>query len=377
MRWAFYLRLTAIITKEFTQMFRDFSTVGMMLMIPLIQILIFGFAINTNPKHLPTAIIVNDHSQFTRRFVSAMNNTDYFAIAYNDVTENQAQQLIHQGKVQFILTIPSDFTRELIRGGKPTILLEADTTDPVATTGAIAALSSLSNEVFDQDLQGINKALIASSPPFELRVHSLYNPSSITQYNIVPGLLGVVLTLTLVMVTAIAITREKELGTMENLLATPLKPIEVIIGKVLPYILIGYGQALIILAAAYWLFHIPMHGSVLLLLIATLPFIAANLAVGITLSTIAKNQLQANTSAVFFFLPSILLSGFLFPFYGMPTWAQYLGQCLPLTHYLRIVRGVILKGNGWIDIWPNVWPLLIILLVVTGIATLRYQRTLD
>jgi ABC-2 type transport system permease protein len=377
MRSAFSLRLFAIIAKEFIQMFRDFDTVGMMLMIPLIQILIFGFAINTNPKHLPTAVIVNDHSQFTRQFISAMNNTDYFAITYNGVTENQAQQLIQQGKVQFVLSIPSGFTQELIRGNKPVILLEADTTDPVATTGAIATLTSLSSEIFNRDLQGVTSALRASSPPYELRVHSLYNPSSITQYNIVPGLLGVVLTLTLVMVTAIAITREKELGTMENLLATPLKPIEVIIGKVLPYILIGYGQVLIILAAAYWLFHIPMHGSVLLLLFATLPFIAVNLAVGITISTIAKNQLQANTSAVFFFLPSILLSGFLFPFYGMPKWAQYLGQCLPLTHYLRIVRGVILKGNGWIDIWPSVWPLLIILLVVTGIATLRYQRTLD
>jgi ABC-2 type transport system permease protein len=374
---AFVLRLRAMMSKEFLQMRRDFSTVAMMLGIPFIQILIFGYAINTNPKHLPTAVIVSDHSEFSRKFLSAMSNTEYFKVASLNPSEKMAQQMLSRGNVQFVLNIPTDFTKKLLRGEKPAILLEADTTDPVATTAAIGALTNLSQTVFTYELQKSNPYLIPIDAPFELRIHALYNPSDITQYNIVPGLLGVVLTLTMVMITAMAITREKELGTMENLLATPLRPLEVIIGKITPYILVGYGQTFVILILGYFLFDIPFRGSILLLLIAVLPFIIANLAVGITLSTMAKNQLQANTSSVFFFLPSILLSGFLFPFYGMPLWAQYLSSCLPLTYFLRIVRGVILKGNDWSDIWPNFWPLLVILIVTTGIAVLRYRRTLD
>ncbi len=373
----FFVRLWAMMSKEFLQMRRDFSTVAMLLGIPLIQILIFGYAINTNPKHLPTAVIASEHTEFSRHFLSSMNNTEYFQIIKNNPTEKEATQMLARGNVQFILTIPSDFTQKLLRGKNPALLLEADTTDPVATTAAIGALTTLSQSVFNYQLQQSNPTLIPAAQPFELRIHSLYNPSNITQYNIVPGLLGVILTLTLVMTTAMAITREKELGTMENLLATPIKPLEVIIGKITPYILMGYGQTFVILILAYFLFHIPFRGSIILLLLCAFPFIASNLAVGVTLSTMAKNQLQANTSSVFFFLPSILLSGFLFPFYGMPQWAQYLGNCLPLTYFLRIVRGILLKGNHWADIWPNLWPMLIILIVTTSVATLRYRKTLD
>jgi ABC-2 type transport system permease protein len=363
---AFLLRLWAMTTKEFLQMRRDFSTVAMILMIPLIQIIIFGYAINANPKHLPTAMIISDHSEYTRQLISGLENTEYFNIILTNPSEEKARKLLSEGNLQFILTIPTDFTKKLLRNEKPAILLEADATDSIATTSAISALSNLSQNIFSTPNQS-----------FEVRVHSLYNPSAITQYNIVPGLLGVILTLTLVMVTAMAITREKELGTMENLLATPLKPLEVIIGKITPYILMGYGQTFIILALTYFLFQVPFRGSVILLLLATFPFIVSNLAVGVTLSTLAKNQLQATTSSVFFFLPSILLSGFLFPFYGMPLWAQYIGQCLPLTYFLRIVRGIILKGNTGLEVWPNFWPILIILCVTTAIAVLRYRKTLD
>lgn len=373
----FFVRLLAMMSKEFLQMRRDFSTVAMLLGIPFIQILIFGYAINTNPKHLPTAVIVSDHSEYSRQFLSSMKNTEYFEIIKNNPTEKEAAQMLSRGNVQFVLTIPSDFTKKLLHNEKPVLLLEADTTDPVATTSAIAALTGLSQNVFTDQLRKTYSGLIPAAPLFELRVHSLYNPSNITQYNIVPGLLGVILTLTMVMITAMAITREKELGTMENLLATPLKPLEVIIGKITPYILMGYGQTFIILLLAYFLFDIPFRGSITLLLFCAFPFIASNLAVGLTLSTMAKNQLQANTSSVFFFLPSILLSGFLFPFYGMPLWAQYIGKCLPLTYFIRIVKGIMLKGNTWTDIWPNFWPMLIILIATTSIAILRYRKTLD
>jgi ABC-2 type transport system permease protein len=373
----FFLRLWAMMNKEFLQMRRDFSTVAMMLGIPLIQILMFGYAINTNPKQLPTAVIASDHSEFSRRFLSAMSNTDYFKVAALNPSEKTAQQMLARGDVQFVLSMPADFTKKLLRGEKPALLLEADTTDPVATTAAIGALSNLSQTVFSYELQHADPSLIPAAAPFELRIHALYNPSQITQYNIVPGLLGVVLTLTMVMITAMVITREKELGTMENLLATPLRPLEVILGKITPYLLVGYGQTFVILILAYFLFHIPFRGSIILLLIAVLPFITANLAVGLTLSTLAKNQLQATTSSVFFFLPSILLSGFLFPFYGMPVWAQYISSCLPLTYFLRIVRGIILKGNEWLEIWPDFWPMLVILVVTIVIAVLRYRKTLD
>jgi ABC-2 type transport system permease protein len=275
------------------------------------------------------------------------------------------------------VNIPEDFTRRLLRGERPTVLIEADASDPAATGPAIAAARTLANSIFDRDLTGALAPLRGKAGPVDFQIHAHYNPENITQYNVVPGLMGVVLTMTMVVITALAITRERERGTMENLLATPVRPTEVMIGKIIPYIIVGYIQVTLILIAAHFLFHVPMVGSLALVYVIALLFIAANLAVGITFSTLAKNQLQAVQMAFFFFLPSILLSGFMFPFRGMPEWAQWIGTCLPLTHFLRIIRGILLKGNGPLEILPEIWPLLIFVVVAMAVGVKRYRQTLD
>ncbi|MFT3741356.1 MAG: ABC transporter permease [Gammaproteobacteria bacterium] len=370
-------RLFAIIFKEFIQMRRDRLTFAMMIGIPIIQLTLFGFAINTNPKYLPSALLAQDNSVYTRAFVQGLENTEYFKIDHSVRSEREAQKLLAEGKVLFVFSIPGNFTRLLIRNQHPSILVEADATDPVATGSALSAVQILANTALNQVIKGAISYLNPPAPPFNVIVHAMYNPESNTQYNIVPGLLGVVLTMTMVVITSLAITRERERGTMENLLATPAKPLEVMIGKIVPYIIVGYIQVSLILLLAHFLFSIPFLGSVILLLLTALPFIAANLAIGLTFSSIAKNQLQAMQMAFFFFLPSILLSGFMFPFKGMPHWAQYLGQVLPLTHFLRIVRGIMLKGNHLWQVWPEIWPILLFMTIVLFIGLKRYRRTLD
>ena len=370
-------RMIAVLRKEFFQMKRDVVSVGMILIVPLIQLTLFGFAINTNPKNLPTALVLADNSVFTRTFVRALENTSYFRIVAEPHSISQADRLLAQGKVLFVVTIPSDFSRRFLRNEQPEVLIEADATDSVAVGSALGAISQLTSQVFNRWLTGSLSDLKEPAPKINYVIHEKYNPEAITQYNIVPALMGVVLTMTLVMVTCMAITRERERGTMESLLATPVHPLEVMIGKILPYIIVGYLQVTLILLFAYFLFHIPIQGSLVLLYIATLPFIAANLSVGLTFSSIAKNQLQAMQMAFFFFLPSILLSGFMFPFYGMPAWAQWIGSALPLTYFLRIVRGIVLKGNSFGLIWPSIWPMLIFMVLALFVAWKRYRRTLD
>jgi len=370
-------RLGAIVHKEFIQIKRDRLTFAMLVAIPIIQLILFGYAINSNPKHLPTAVISGDHSEFTRQFVAAMQNTKYFKIIDSNATEKNASRLLKEGRIQFILNIPTKFTHDLIRSIKPNLLITADATDPVSTVNTIAALRSLSTQVFNVNFQRGLSYLKQNAPPFNLIVHAKYNPEGITQYNIVSGLMGVVLTMTMVMITSVAITRERELGTMENLLAMPILPLEVMIGKILPYIIMGYMQQFLIIAIATSVFHVPFQGSLILLLFCTLPFIAANLAVGLLFSTLAKNQLQAVQMTFFFFLPTLLLSGFMFPFFGMPEWAQILGNLLPLTHFLYVIRGIMLKGNGFMDIWPHIWPMLVFTLAVILIGLKGYRRTLD
>lgn len=372
-----WIRLKAMIVKEFIQMRRDRLTFALMIVLPFIQLILFGFAINTNPKYLPTAVVSADYSPLTRSFLSAIQNSEYFQIKYPNVTEKQAEKLLARGSVQFIVQVPLNFSRDLIHGNKPNLLVIADATDPVATSNAVGALGNLASTVFNRELSRGLGYLIPGPQPFTLVNHQRYNPEGLSQYNIVPGLMGVVLTMTMVMITGLAITRERERGTMESLLATPVRPIEVMIGKIIPYIIVGYVQQLLIILAGIVIFGVPHEGSILLLLLATLPFIFANLAVGLTFSTIAKNQLQAVQMTFFFFLPSILLSGFMFPFHGMPHWAQMIGNCLPLTHFLNIVRGILLKGNGISDFYPQLWPLLLFIVVVMTIAVLRYKETLD
>jgi len=372
-----FLRFWAIVLKEFIQMKRDRTTFAMMVGIPLLQLMLFGYAINSDPKQLPTALRVADQGPFARTLVSAMKHSEYFRVVAETESEAEAARLLELGDVQFVLNIPADFSRQLVRGERPAVLLEADATDPAATGPALNALRAISLTVLDRDLEGALAPLRAKDGPIDFRVHAHYNPENITQYNVVPGLMGVVLTMTMVIITALAITRERERGTMENLLATPARPFEVLAGKILPYIAVGYIQVTLILIAARYLFEVPMVGSLPLLYAVSFLFICANLAVGITFSTVAKNQLQAVQMAFFFFLPSLLLSGFMFPFRGMPEWAQWLGSVLPLTHFLRIVRGVLLKGNGLLEILPEQWPILLFTAVMMTIAVKRYRQTLD
>jgi len=372
-----WTRFVAVLSKEFVQMRRDRLTFAMIVGIPILQLILFGFAINTDPKALPTAVLTADASVFSRSFVSAMENTGYFRVDRIVASPAEGERLLQLGEVQFFVTFPEDFSRKLFRGERPMMLVEADATDPAATSNAIAALLALNQSALNHDLTGPLASLVQGPAPFEMRIQRRYNPEGITQYNIVPGLVGTILTMTMVIMTSLAMTRERERGTMENLLATPVRPIEVMTGKIVPYIIVGYIQVTIILIASKLLFNVPMAGSLSLLSVALVVFIAANLAVGFTFSTLARNQLQAMQMAFFFFLPSILLSGFMFPFRGMPRWAQWIGEMLPLTHFLRILRGILLKGNEVSEILPNLWPIGGFLLAAGLVALARYRETLD
>lgn len=370
-------RFVAVMAKEFIQMRRDRMTFGMMIGIPLLQLVLFGFAINSDPKHLPTAILDADRSVFSRSIAMALRHSDYFDFVREPGSEDDIRRMLARGEVQFVVHVPEGFSRRLLRGERPAVLVEADATDPAATGNALGALRELVGRALDADLTGPLARGRAPTAPIELHVHRHYNPEGVTQYNVVPGLLGVVLTMTMVIITAVAITRERERGTMENLLATPARPAEVMFGKLIPYIVVGYVQTTVILAAARLIFGVPFVGSVPLLLGIMILFIGANLAVGLTFSTVAHNQLQAMQMAFFFFLPSLLLSGFMFPFRGMPVWAQTLGEVFPLTHFLRIVRGILLKGNGPAEILPELGPLLLFFAAAITVGLKRYRQTLD
>ncbi len=370
-------RLWAMVMKEFAQMRRDRLTFAMMLGVPLIQLVLFGFAINADPKHLPAAVLLADHGPHGRTLLYAMQNSGYFAFVRQVKTEAEAHEALARGDVQFVVNIPENFSRDLLRGDRPAVLVEADATDPSATGNAIGSLRVLMATAWQHDFKGPLAFLAGTEAPVDLRIHARYNPEGITHYNIVPGLMGVVLTMTMVMITGLAITRERERGTMETLLSMPTRPVEVLIGKIIPYIVVGYVQVVLILVAARILFDVPMVGSLGLLLVVALVFIAANLAMGLTFSTLAKNQLQAMQMAFFFFLPSLMLSGFMFPFRGMPVWAQTLGEVFPLTHFLRIVRGILLKGNGLQEVAPELWPIALFAVVALAIGVKRYRQTLD
>jgi ABC-2 type transport system permease protein len=376
-RWFSWARFWAIVVKEFVQMRRDRLTFGMMIGIPHNQLVLFGYAINSDPKHLPTAVLLQDNGPQGRTLLYAIQNSGYFDLVEQVKTERDAEEAIARGDVLFVITIPENFTRDFIRGDHPVVLIEADATDPAATSNAVGSLRGLLDTALQDDLKGPLASLAPTSEPVELRVHARYNPEIITQYNIVPGLMGVVLTMTMVMITGLAITRERERGTMENLLSMPARPFEVLLGKILPYIMVGYIQVGLILLASRLLFGVPLSGSLGLLLAAVFVFILANLAVGITFSTVAKNQLQAMQMSFFFFLPSLLLSGFMFPFRGMPEWAQVVGEAFPLTHFLRIVRGIMIKGTGLQEAAGEIWPIAAFVAVVLTIGVLRYRKTLD
>jgi ABC-2 type transport system permease protein len=376
-RGGFWRRLWAMVVKEFLQLRRDKLTFATMIAIPIMQLVLFGYAINTDPKNLPTAVFARDQGPLTRALLASIRNTGYFDMSATVRSAAELENLIRSGTVQFGIEIPADFERDVRRGDRPEILIVADASDPTATGGAIAALEGVVSGALTRELRGPDMNSTSQESAFTLVIHRRYNPERSTHLNIVPGLLGVILTMTMMIYTALAVTREIERGTMENLLSMPIRPFEIMLGKILPFVLVGFIQMCLILGAAYLLFDVPVLGSLSLLLILSTLFAAVNLAVGYTISTFATNQLQAIQMAFFIFLPNMLLSGFMFPFRGMPVWAQWVGEVLPLTHFLRIVRGIMLKGTGFNDMVQDVAMLVLFTVLVMALALMRFRTTLD
>ena len=372
-RGGFWRRTRAMLVKEFLQLRRDRLTLATMITIPLMQLLLFGYAINTMPRDLPTAVLLQENSDVGRSILRALENTRYFKVTRVLHDEAEFDQSLQSGSVLFAIEVPADFERALRRGDRPALLVAADATDPVASGSALGALGELVQTAL------VNDHAIPDSTPaaFEIRPHARYNPAGASQLNIVPGLLGTILTLTMLIFTALSVTREVERGTMENLLSMPITPLEIMLGKITPYIFIGFGQATLIVLAAQVLFDVPIVGNLGLLAALSTLFIATQLSMGYTFSTLAQNQLQAMQMSMMYFLPNLLLSGFLFPFAGMPQWAQYVGETLPLTHFMRIVRSIMLKGSSLADLHYDALALAVLMLVAMTIAVTRFRRTLD
>jgi ABC-2 type transport system permease protein len=370
-------RFAAVLVKEFIQMRRDRITFGMMIALPIVQLLLFGFAINTDPRHLPTLAEINDSGPLTRAIIGGMANSTYFDFRGPVAGIAAGEKALRDGSANFVLVIPENFERDVIRGRRPALLLAADASDPTAVNGAAAALSGIVNTAIAQVMTGPLASFAVATAPFSVTVHRQYNPEGKTSTNIVPGLLAVILSMTMTLMTAVAIVKESERGTMEMLLSTPVKPPEVMLGKILPYVFVGYVQTIVFVTAATLVFAVPFEGSLLAFFIGSNLFVIVNLALGFLISTAARNQMQAMQLSFFTIFPSILLSGFMFPFAGMPQWAQFLGTCIPATHFLRIVRKVMLKGGSLGDITGDLTALGIILVVISGIAMLRYRQTLD
>jgi ABC-2 type transport system permease protein len=371
--FGFWRRSYAMLRKEFVQLRRDRVSFAMIVMIPVMQLMLFGYAINTTPRNLPTAVLMQEDSDLARSILKALENTAYFRFTreVHDVAE--FDYLLQSGKVLFGVEIPRGFERGVRRGDRPALLVAADATDPIAAGSALGALGTVVQTALQHDLfTGDPPSL-----PFEIRAHARYNPAAASRLNIVPGLVGTILTMTMLIFTALSVTREIERGTMESLLSMPIKPVEVMFGKIIPYVIVGFVQATLIVGIGVLLFGVPILGSVLLLALLSTLFITTNLSIGYTFSTIVQNQLQAMQLSMMFFLPSILLSGFMFPFAGMPVWAQYLGEGLPLTHYIRIVRAIMLKGAGLSNLQYDTIALIALMLLAMTIAVTRFRRTLD
>jgi ABC-2 type transport system permease protein len=369
----FRLRTRAMVIKEFIQLKRDRISFGMIVMVPLMQLALFGYAINTTPRHLPTAVLLQERSDLGRAVLKALANTQYFKITHQVENEVEFDRLLASGTVLFAIEIPAGFERAIRRGERPALLVAADATDPVAAGSALSSLGQVVRTAL-QNERGLPET---SAPPFEIRTHARYNPAAVSSLNIVPGLVGVILTMTMLIFTALSVTRELERGTMENLLAMPITPIEIMLGKIVPYIFIGFVQAALIVGLGMLLFGVPVIGSLTLFAVLSTLFIAANLSIGYTFSTVAQNQLQAMQMSIMFFLPNILLSGFMFPFAGMPVWAQWIGEALPLTHYLRIARAIMLKGATIGEVQYDAIALFILMLFAMAVAVSRFRRTLD
>ena len=369
----FWRKTWAMFVKEFIQLKRDRVSFAMIIMIPLMQLLLFGYAINTTPRNLPTAVLMQESSDLSRSILAALENTKYFRVTHLPRSEAEVDQLLASGDVLFAIEFPANFERSVRRGDKPAMLVIADATDPVASGTALSALSEVLQTSLSHDRDVPNRPEM----PFEIRTHARYNPAALTQLNIVPGLVGTILTMTMLIFTALSVTREIERGTMENLLSMPITPVEIMLGKIIPYVFVGVVQASMIISIGVLLFGVPILGNVAMLALLSTLFIATNLSIGYTFSTIAQNQLQAMQMSMMFFLPNILLSGFMFPFAGMPIWAQYIGEALPLTHFLRIVRSIMLKGSNLSDLRYDAIAMFVLMLVAMTIAITRFRRTLD
>jgi ABC-2 type transport system permease protein len=369
----FWRKTWAMLVKEFIQLRRDRVSFAMIIMIPLVQLMLFGYAINTTPRDLPTAVLMQEQTDLTRSILAALENTRYFKVTQLPRTEAEVDELLASGTVLFAIEIPANFERSVRRGDKPAMLVLADATDPVASGTALGALGQVLQTALSHDRD------VPATPtmPFEIRTHARYNPAGLTQLNIVPGLVGTILTMTMLIFTALSVTREIERGTMENLLSMPITPFEIMLGKIVPYILVGFVQAALIISIGVTLFKVPVVGNLAVLAALSTLFIATNLSIGYTFSTIAQNQLQAMQMSMMFFLPNILLSGFLFPFSGMPLWAQYVGEALPLTHFLRVIRAIMLKGSNLSDLRYDSFAMFVLMLIAMTIAVTRFRRTLD
>lgn len=369
----FWRKTWAMLVKEFIQFKRDRVSFAMIIMIPLVQLMLFGYAINTNPRNLPTAVLMQESTDLSRSILAALENTKYFRVTQLPHSEAEVDELLASGTVLFAIEIPAKFERSVRRGDRPAMLVIADATDPVASGTALGTL----NMVLQTAL--LHDRAVPASPtmPFEIRTHARYNPAAITALNIVPGLVGTILTLTMLIFTALSVTREIERGTMENLLSMPITPVEIMLGKIIPYVLVGFVQAALIIGIGVTLFDVPIVGNLAMLSALSTLFIATNLSIGYTFSTVAQNQLQAMQMSMMFFLPNILLSGFIFPFAGMPIWAQWIGEALPLTHYIRIVRSIMLKGSNLADLHYDAIAMFVLMLIAMTIAVTRFRRTLD
>jgi ABC-2 type transport system permease protein len=370
-------RILAIFLKELVQMRRDRLTFAIMIMVPIMQLVLFGFAIDTDPRNMPAAVQLKDDGPLTRSLLAGLRQSSFFRVVAEARSDADGERLLRSGAVNFLIVVPENFERDLVKGVRPDILLAADASDPVAAGGAVGAITEIARRAFAADLERLPRGLQGAPPPYGVVVHRQYNPAGVTAYNIVPGLLGVILTMTLVMITSVALTREIERGTIEALLSTPVRPAEVMIGKTTPYVIVGVIQTAIVVAASLLVFGIPFTGDVLAFGAAVAAFILTNLMLGYLISTVARTQMQAMQMTFFVFLPSLLLSGFMFPFAAMPGWARAIGEGLPITHFLRVVRAVVLKGAGLADVVGDLWPMLAILGVFAAVSLARFRRTLD
>lgn len=369
--------IKAVAKIEFIHIKRDYITFLWLMFIPIVEVIFFGSIINTNPKHLPTALVASENTQFTRSILEGLKNTDYFTINHRVSTEREAEKLLLNGQDQFIIDIPSSFSRDLVRGKIPHMLIEADATDPLTVVNAFKAAVALPSNILDYDLKGVLSHLVPNSPPFILDVQEKYNPEELSQFNTIPGLIALLLGTTMVILTAISISAEYERGTLETLLTTPATVFDILFGKMIPHLFIGYLLLFIMLCASSFIFQIPFYGSITLYLIIVAPYFIANLGTGLAISSVCRTQYQAGTLSNAYILPTLLLSGFLFPFRGMPEAAQTIGEILPLTHFLRITRGIMLKGSTFEILWPDIWPILIFMVVIILIGAVSFRKTLD